>query len=147
MAGTPGATARTRGPHGRAPRRAARARTGVARAAEQGVPGAMRPELKEAIESFVSTNKIVLFMKGTKEAPRCGFSNTVVMVLKSMEVPFETVDVLADDSIRTGMKEFSQWPTFPQLYVDGEFYGGCDIVVEAYKSGDLIEEVERVLAE
>ncbi|GHP06384.1 hypothetical protein PPROV_000512900 [Pycnococcus provasolii] len=102
----------------------------------------MRPELKEAITTFIQENKVVLFMKGTRDMPKCGFSKTVVTVLNNCSVPYETVDILADDMLRTGMKEFSQWPTFPQLYVAGEFYGGCDITVDAYHNGELAEDLE-----
>ena len=91
----------------------------------------MGPELKGAIDRFVSDNKIVVFMKGTAHAPKCGFSNTVVQIFKSLEVPFETVDILESEELRVGMKLYSGWPTFPQVYVDGEFYGGCDICIGA----------------
>ena len=74
----------------------------------------MGPEMKSAIDKFVASNKIVVFMKGNKEQPRCGFSNTVVQVFKSMEVPFETVDILEDEGLRAGMKVYSDWPTFPR---------------------------------
>lgn len=68
-------------------------------------------------------------MKGTKDFPQCGFSNTVVQILKSLNVPFETINILENDLLRQGLKEYSNWPTFPQLYIDGEFFGGCDITV------------------
>ena len=102
----------------------------------------MGPEMKGAIDKFVASNKIVVFMKGNKEAPRCGFSNTVVQIFKSMEVPFETVDILEDEGLRAGMKVYSDWPTFPQVYIDGEFYGGCDICIDTYKDGTLKETVD-----
>ena len=95
-----------------------------------------------AIDKFVASNKIVVFMKGNKDAPRCGFSNTVVQIFKSMDVPFETVDILEDEGLRAGMKVYSDWPTFPQVYIDGEFYGGCDICVDTYKDGSLKETVD-----
>ena len=100
------------------------------------------PEMKGAVDKFLGENKIVLFMKGNKEQPKCGFSNTVVQIFKSMDVPFETVDILQDDGLRAGMKIYSQWPTFPQVYIDGEFYGGCDILTEAFESGELAEYLE-----
>ena len=78
-------------------------------------------------------------MKGSKIFPQCGFSNTAVQILQSFGIDFETVDVLADESIRQGVKDFSQWPTIPQLYVKGEFVGGCDIIREMYESGELTE--------
>ena len=99
----------------------------------------MGPELKGSIDAFIAENKVVLFMKGTKEAPRCGFSNTCVQILNSMNVPFADVDILANEDLRQGMKEYSNWPTFPQLYVNGELIGGSDIVVEMYHSGELQE--------
>ena len=106
------------------------------------VVNAMGPEMKGAIDKLLSSNKVVVFMKGNKDAPKCGFSNTVVQVFKSMDVPFETVDILADDGLRAGMKVYSDWPTFPQVYIDGEFFGGCDIVVDTYKDGTLKETVD-----
>ena len=89
------------------------------------------------IESQLSDNKIVLYMKGTKEMPQCGFSAKVVQILNSYGVDYETVDVLADPEIRQGIKDYSNWPTLPQLYVDGKFIGGCDICVEMYQNGEL----------
>lgn len=110
------------------------------------VPGAgLSEELKDALDDFVSKTKVVAFIKGTKEFPQCGFSHTVVQILNIMETPFETVNILEDDMLRQGMKEYSQWPTFPQVYIDGEFYGGCDIMIEAYQSGELKETLERAL--
>lgn len=90
---------------------------------------ALTPELKEALDKFVAANKIVLFMKGTKLFPQCGFSNTCVQILNLMECPYETVNILEDEQLRQALKEYSAWPTFPQLYIDGEFFGGCDITV------------------
>lgn len=107
----------------------------------------MGPELKGSIDKFIAENKVVLFMKGTKEAPRCGFSNTCVQILNSMNVPFADVDILANEDLRQGMKDYSNWPTFPQLYVGGEFFGGCDITVDAFKDGSLKEELERAMLE
>eukprot|EP00854_Cymbomonas_tetramitiformis_P010788 gene10788-12762_t len=106
----------------------------------------MGPELKEALDKFVSDNKLVLFMKGTKDFPQCGFSNTCVQILNQFGAPYETVNVLEDEAIRQGMKEYSSWPTFPQMYIDGEFYGGCDIMIETYQSGELQEEIEKTMA-
>ncbi|KZV42035.1 hypothetical protein F511_18381 [Dorcoceras hygrometricum] len=104
---------------------------------------ALTHELKTTLDKVVTSQKIVLFMKGTKEFPQCGFSNTVVQILKSLNVQFETIDILENDTLRQGLKEYSSWPTFPQLYIEGEFFGGCDITVEAYKSGELQEELEK----
>lgn len=97
----------------------------------------MNPETNARIEQLVKSNKIVLFMKGTKLMPQCGFSNTVVNILNSLGVPYETFDVLEDPEVRQGIKEYSNWPTIPQLYVDGEFVGGCDIAIEMYQSNEL----------
>ena len=105
------------------------------------------PELKTQIDKCVSENKVVLFMKGTKSAPRCGFSNTCVQILQSMNAPFADVDILSNEDLRQGMKDYSNWPTFPQLYIGGEFFGGCDITVDAFKDGSLKEELERAMLE
>ncbi|KAA6419506.1 MAG: monothiol glutaredoxin-5, partial [Trebouxia sp. A1-2] len=103
------------------------------------------PELKSAIDKFIADNKIVLFMKGNRMFPQCGFSNTCVQILNTLSVPYETVNILEDELLRTGMKEYSQWPTFPQVYIDGEFYGGCDIMIESYTNGELKEHLEAAL--
>lgn len=108
-------------------------------------PMSLSPELKSALETFIQEHKVVLFMKGTKQFPQCGFSNTCVQILQTLNVPFESVNILEDEQLRSGMKEFSQWPTFPQVYVNGEFYGGCDIMIEGYQSGELVETVEAAL--
>ncbi|MDF3033490.1 MAG: grxD [Alphaproteobacteria bacterium] len=89
------------------------------------------------IQNYITENAVVLYMKGTPEAPQCGFSATVVQILTHLEVPFKTINVLADPNIREGIKKFSNWPTIPQLYIKGEFVGGCDIVKEMYQSGEL----------
>jgi monothiol glutaredoxin len=91
---------------------------------------------------MIDKNKVLLFMKGNKSIPQCGFSSRVVGVLKSEGVPFETVNVLADPEIREGIKQFSNWPTIPQLYVNGKFIGGCDIVTEMHESGELATELK-----
>lgn len=91
------------------------------------------------IEQTIKNNDIVLFMKGTKEAPQCGFSSAVVQILTRCGVPFQDVNVLADMELREGIKQFSNWPTIPQLYIKGEFIGGCDIAREMYQSGELQE--------
>ncbi|KAL3776484.1 hypothetical protein ACHAW5_005402 [Stephanodiscus triporus] len=87
------------------------------------------------IRSLVESNSVLLFMKGSKLFPQCGFSNTACQILQSYGIDFHTVDVLADDEIRQGVKTYSQWPTIPQLYVCGEFIGGSDIMIEMYQSG------------
>lgn len=89
------------------------------------------------IQTQISDNSVVLYMKGTKEMPQCGFSSKVAGVLNYMGVEFADVNVLADEAIRQGIKEFSDWPTVPQLYVKGEFVGGCDIITEMTLSGEL----------
>ena len=94
-------------------------------------------DAKDQIQETISANDVVLFMKGTKSMPQCGFSSRVAGVLNYMGVDFADVNVLADDGIRQGIKDFSDWPTIPQLYVKGEFVGGCDIVTEMTLSGEL----------
>ncbi len=91
----------------------------------------------EKIESQIKGNKVILYMKGNREMPQCGFSARVVQILDSYNVMYETVDVLADPEIRQGIKDYSNWPTIPQLYVNGEFVGGCDICVELAQNGEL----------
>ena len=92
---------------------------------------------QDKIKETVTTNDVVLFMKGTKSMPQCGFSSRVAGVLNFMGVDFNDVNVLADDDIRQGIKDYSDWPTIPQLYVKGEFVGGCDIITEMTLSGEL----------
>jgi monothiol glutaredoxin len=99
----------------------------------------MDDSTRQQIEGAIHGNPVVLFMKGTPQAPRCGFSATVAGILDELVGEYKTVDVLADGKIRDGIKEFSEWPTIPQLYVKGEFVGGCDIVREMYESGELHE--------
>jgi len=106
----------------------------------------MTPEVKARIEKLVTENKIVVFMKGSKLMPQCGFSNNVVQILNTLGVPYETVDILADQEIRQGIKELSNWPTIPQIYLNGEFVGGSDIAIELYQSGELQQMVEVALA-
>jgi len=97
----------------------------------------MSEAVADRIRGEVESNDVVLFMKGTPVFPQCGFSNTVVQVLTYLGVQFKGVNVLEDDDIRHGIKEFSDWPTIPQLYVKGEFVGGCDIIREMFESGEL----------
>ena len=106
----------------------------------------MTPEVKERIDNLINQNKIMVFMKGTKLMPQCGFSNNVVQILNTLGVPFQTVDILADNDIRQGIKEYSNWPTMPQVYVNGQFIGGSDIMIEMYQSGELQQMVEVALA-
>lgn len=98
--------------------------------------------VQDRIETLVSSNDIVLFMKGTPMFPQCGFSSQAVSILERLGVEFEGVDVLADAEIRQGVKAYSEWPTVPQLYVKGEFVGGSDIMMEMYQAGELTELIE-----
>lgn len=97
----------------------------------------MSNQVFERIGGIVANDDVVLFMKGIPAAPQCGFSAAVVQILSNAGVPFKSVDVLADQQIRDGVKEFSRWPTIPQLYIKGEFIGGSDIVREMFQSGEL----------
>ena len=92
---------------------------------------------KDRIDEIVRSDDIVLFMKGTELFPQCGFSSRAVAILEHLQVPFKTVDVLQDPEIRQGIKEYSDWPTIPQLYVKGQFVGGSDIMMEMFESGEL----------
>ncbi|MDQ4088472.1 MAG: Grx4 family monothiol glutaredoxin [Pseudomonadota bacterium] len=94
-------------------------------------------DVRQRIEQLVTTNDVVLFMKGSALFPQCGFSSRAVAILDHLGVPFETVDVLQDPEIRQGIKEYSDWPTVPQLYVKGEFIGGSDIMMEMFQAGEL----------
>ena len=96
-------------------------------------------DAKTKIDEIVKANDVVLYMKGTKSMPQCGFSSRVAGVLNYMGVDYADVNVLADDEIRQGIKDYSDWPTIPQLYVKGDFVGGCDIVREMYENGELKE--------
>lgn len=95
------------------------------------------------IKETVTANDVVLFMKGTKDAPQCGFSSRVAGVLNFMGVEFSDVNVLADEGVRQGIKDYSDWPTIPQLYIKGEFVGGCDIITEMTLSGELDQMFEK----
>ena len=94
-------------------------------------------EIKEKLKNIIDTNDVCLFMKGVPEAPQCGFSMAISNILKHLNVKFEGINVLEDESIRNGIKEYSDWPTIPQLYIKQEFVGGCDIVKEMFESGEL----------
>ena len=99
-------------------------------------------ETKEKIKKLINSNDVCLFMKGTPDAPQCGFSMAVSNVLKHLNVNFNGVNVLEDENLRQGIKEFSDWPTIPQLYIKKEFVGGCDIVKEMYENGELKKVLE-----
>ena len=94
-------------------------------------------DARERIDALVKSNDVVLFMKGTALFPQCGFSSRAIAILDHLGTPYETVDVLQDQEIRQGIKEYSDWPTIPQLYVKGEFVGGSDIMMEMFESGEL----------
>ncbi len=103
----------------------------------------MQQDIFNKIDQIIKTNNVVLFMKGTKNMPMCGFSVLVVSVLKKLDIDFKDVNVLEDNEIREGVKTYADWPTIPQLYIKGEFIGGCDIVKELYKNGELEKLVEN----
>ena len=106
----------------------------------------MTSDAQQRIDSLINQNKIMVFMKGNKLMPQCGFSNNVVQILNMLGVPYETVDVLDDQGIRQGIKEYSNWPTIPQVYINGQFVGGSDIMIELYQSGELQQMGELALA-
>ena len=97
----------------------------------------MDQQTNDMIKNEIENNEVCLFMKGTPDAPQCGFSMAVTNILKILEVNFKSVDVLANQNVREGIKVYSDWPTIPQLYVKNEFVGGCDIIKEMYESGEL----------
>jgi monothiol glutaredoxin len=99
-------------------------------------------ETRSRIRSIVDSDRVVLFMKGERRFPQCGFSAQVVQILDHLIPDYTTVDVLSDPEVRQGLKEYSSWPTIPQLYVRGEFIGGCDIVTEMFQSGELKQKLE-----
>tara|TARA_Y100001968_G_scaffold332764_1_gene392152 strand:- start:5633 stop:5956 length:324 start_codon:yes stop_codon:yes gene_type:complete len=101
---------------------------------------------KSRIEELINSSEILVFMKGTKLMPQCGFSNNVVQILNALGINFDTFDVLSDMEIRQAIKEYSNWPTIPQVYVKGEFIGGSDILIEMYNSGQLAEKLEIALS-
>ncbi|XP_050087980.1 glutaredoxin-related protein 5, mitochondrial [Anopheles aquasalis] len=98
---------------------------------------------RKEIEKLVNNNKVVVFMKGNPEAPRCGFSNAVVQILRMHSVNYDSHDVLVSDELRQGIKDFSDWPTIPQVFINGEFVGGCDILLQMHQNGELIEELKK----
>ena len=100
-------------------------------------------DIKIEIKSLIERNNVCLFMKGTPEAPQCGFSMAVSNILKHLNVKFEGINVLENEKIRQGIKDYSDWPTIPQLYVKGEFIGGCDIVKEMFEKGELKELLQK----
>jgi len=105
----------------------------------------MSISIQEKIKAQIAENSIVLFMKGNKELPMCGFSARAVNILKACGAEFVTIDVLQDDDIRQGIKVYSNWPTVPQLYINGEFIGGCDIMTEMYEANELQPLIAEVI--
>ena len=99
-------------------------------------------DTNQRIKEKVESNRVVLFMKGNRDFPQCGFSGRAVQILQALGAEFETSDVLMDDEIRQGIKDYSNWPTIPQLYVDGEFIGGSDIMMEMYQNGELKKKLD-----
>ncbi|KAL5286645.1 GLRX5 family protein [Megaselia abdita] len=95
-------------------------------------------------DEITKKNKIVIFMKGNPEQPMCGFSNAVVQIMRMHGVNYDSYNVLENDNLRQGIKDYSNWPTIPQVYINGEFVGGCDILLQMHQSGDLIEELKKV---
>ncbi len=106
----------------------------------------MTPDVQERIDNLIKQNKIFVFMKGNQLMPQCGFSNNVIQILNTYGVPYNTFDVLEDPEIRQGIKEYSNWPTIPQVYIDGEFVGGSDVMIELYQNGELKQMLEVALA-
>lgn len=106
----------------------------------------MDSETRSRIDELINSHSIMVFMKGTKLMPQCGFSNNVVQILNALGMNFDTFDVLSDMEVRQAIKEYSNWPTIPQIYLKGEFLGGSDILVEMYNSGELREKLEIALA-
>jgi monothiol glutaredoxin len=100
----------------------------------------------EKIESAIKNNKVMIFMKGSRSFPQCGFSAATVAIFEQLDVPFATADVLSDPELRDAIKSYSNWPTIPQVYVDGKFVGGCDIIREMHESGELEPLVKSALA-
>ena len=100
-------------------------------------------QISEKIREDIDSNDIVLYMKGTPVFPQCGFSSTVVQMLSNLGVKYKSIDVLMNSDIRQGIKDFSDWPTIPQLYIKGEFLGGCDILTEMYENGELSDHLKK----
>ena len=100
-------------------------------------------DVSQRIKQTVDSNRVMLFMKGNRDFPQCGFSGRAIQILQTLGALFETTDVLMDDEIRQGIKEYSNWPTIPQLYVDGEFVGGSDIMMEMYENGELKQKLSE----
>jgi monothiol glutaredoxin len=104
-------------------------------------------DIMDKIKNQIVNTKVILYMKGNKQFPQCGFSAQVVQILNSYNIPYETVDVLLDPEVRQGIKDYTNWPTIPQLYVSGQFVGGCDICLEMHHSGELEPLIKDALSE
>ena len=100
-------------------------------------------DTQNKIKKLIESNKVVIFMKGTPEAPQCGFSARSIQCLQGVKAPIVAIDVLSDPEIREGVKQFTQWPTIPQIFINGEFIGGCDIVTEMFQSGELKKAIDE----
>ncbi|XP_017878418.1 glutaredoxin-related protein 5, mitochondrial [Ceratina calcarata] len=98
----------------------------------------------DRIANLVKKNKVVVFMKGVPDSPKCGFSNAVTQILRMHDVKYDAHDVLEDEELRQGIKEFSNWPTIPQVFINGEFVGGCDILLEMHRNGELVSELKKI---
>ncbi len=107
----------------------------------------MKDQFIEDRKKEVENNKIILYIKGTKSQPQCGFSAATLQIFNQIGKPFETINILANPEIRSRMEEFSNWPTFPQVFIGGEFVGGCDIVTELYESGELQTVIKKAFGE
>ncbi|CAF0742481.1 unnamed protein product [Didymodactylos carnosus] len=105
---------------------------------------AIDSKLKQTLDDFVKQNKIAIFIKGEPEAPRCGFSNAVIQILNLHGCQFKSKDILSDEQLRQNLKIYSNWPTFPQIYFNGEFIGGCDILLDMHRSGELVQELNKI---
>jgi monothiol glutaredoxin len=103
-------------------------------------------DITQVIESAIRSNKVMIFMKGNRSFPQCGFSAATVAIFEQLGVPFETADVLSDPELRDGIKQYSNWPTIPQVYINGKFVGGCDIIRELHESGELEPMVKAALS-
>lgn len=99
---------------------------------------------KEQVAQLIKNNKVVVFMKGVPEAPRCGFSNAVVQIMRMHGVTYDSHNVLDNEAIRQGIKDYTNWPTIPQIFINGEFVGGCDIMLQMHQNGELVEELKKV---
>lgn len=102
------------------------------------------PQFKKKIDDFIKANKVAIFIKGEPDAPRCGFSNAVLQILNLHGCDFKSKNILEDEQLRQTMKIYSNWPTFPQVYMDGEFVGGCDILLGMHQSGELVDELKKI---